>query len=598
MRMPRRSKGVSPSGCVLRAIAVLYLFPSMPAVTAMASRDGDVQTGTHVCDVLIAGGSLASAAAAVAASAASSKSTRVCFLEITDWPGGQASAGGDPAMDFGLQYLNFPHNIPQSLAELLTDGRMGGPDYNPGECRLAKCFPPEWAAKWLLDRLAAAPNVAVFLNTTVVGVDRDATGKVTRLRAVQRTPTARHPSGYDRPLSQALPDWYSPNPSAYFDKAQLHFVVAPTGVVVEATEFGDVLVLADGVGVGQGVELNAENSTEFDEYCGNPAAFSVLAEWGTEPLPPTMSSARVGAALTPGLTGRRYWTLAKHTPRTFNPYHGGEANVPPIAPGDHYVVTSNCYDLKDANVFLPLAAARKTARAGTWAGGMNLSAIAKAEAQAWACYHHMQNGSLSVRPEESKTASGMSKMLYLRESRRSLAGVGGFRLCHNIMSAKNMGPGGPGCSTAADPPGQISNGSTGYRFFDTVAIGAPQPNFGYDVHHAKEKIWCSLPPYVSNKIQIPNSTVPFFFPFRALTVSDAPNMLVAGKSLSQSFLTSSVTRLHPNEWASGTAAGVAAAMMSALNLSSVEMTAKKNILGLQARLRSVGVPLKFNFTFA
>ena len=86
---------------VMRALAVLLLFPSMLIVA---------EPTTHVCDVVIAGGSLASAAAALSASAASI-STRVCFLEITDWPGGQATAGGDPAMDFGLQYLNFPRNI-------------------------------------------------------------------------------------------------------------------------------------------------------------------------------------------------------------------------------------------------------------------------------------------------------------------------------------------------------------------------------------------------------------------------------------------------------------------------------------------------------
>ena len=28
--------------------------------------------------------------------------------------------------------------------------------------------------------------------------------------------------------------------------------------------------------VGQGVELGAENSTEYDEHCGNPAAFSIF----------------------------------------------------------------------------------------------------------------------------------------------------------------------------------------------------------------------------------------------------------------------------------------------------------------------------------
>ena len=164
---------------------------------------------------------------------------------------------------------------------------------------MPKCFAPEWPARWLLDRLAALPNVAVFLNTTVVGVDRDAGGRVTALQAVQRTPTSAHPSGWDRPLSKSLPDWYSPVPSAHFDKARVRFVVAPAGVVVEATEFGDVLVLADGVAVGQGVELGAENSTDYDEHCGNPAAFSVFAshdERGTAPLQSGSSLARKTSA--------------------------------------------------------------------------------------------------------------------------------------------------------------------------------------------------------------------------------------------------------------------------------------------------------------
>ena len=114
-------------------------------------------------------------------------------------------------MDFGAQYLNFPRNIPRSLAELLTDVEYSGgpnrsPNYNPGECEgLPKCFKPVWAARWLLDRLTALPNVAIFLNTTVVSVDRDTAGRVVGLRAIQRTPTAMHPTGWNRPLSQALP---------------------------------------------------------------------------------------------------------------------------------------------------------------------------------------------------------------------------------------------------------------------------------------------------------------------------------------------------------------------------------------------------------
>lgn len=210
---------MGPSVKCMEAVILLSLFVLTERVHAA--------TGTHVCDVVVAGGSLASAAAAIAASETSTNTTRICFLEITNWPGGQASAGGDSAMDFGLQYVNFPHNIPRSLADLLTDGKMGGPEYNPGECLyLPKCVPPKWIATSLLNRLAAAPNVVVLLNTSVVGVDRDATGRVTGLRAVQRRPTAQHPSGWDRPLSQALPDWYSTTPSEYFDKTPLQVVVA------------------------------------------------------------------------------------------------------------------------------------------------------------------------------------------------------------------------------------------------------------------------------------------------------------------------------------------------------------------------------------
>ena len=39
-------------------------------------------------------------------------------------------------------------------------------------------------------------------------------------------------------------------------------------------------------------------------------------------------------------------------------------------------------------------------------------------------------------------------------------------------------------------------------------------------------------------------------------------MLVAGKTMAQSFMANSATRLHPTEWSTGTAAGVAAAYMS------------------------------------
>ena len=104
----------------------------------------------------------------------------------------------------------------------------------------------------------------------------------------------------------------------------------------------------------------------------------------------------------------------------------------------------NANDHKTAQVFLPLAAARATASAGDWAGGINLTAVAMVEQLAWKCYAQSSGGLLSVRPDEAGTSDGVAKMLYLRESRRSMAGVGGFRLCHNVMAVNGMGPGGAG----------------------------------------------------------------------------------------------------------------------------------------------------------
>jgi len=45
-------------------------------------------------------------------------------------------------------------------------------------------------------------------------------------------------------------------------------------------------------------------------------------------------------------------------------------------------------------------------------------------------------------------------------------------------------------------------------------------------------------------------------------------LLTAGKTMAQSFLANSATRLHPIEWSTGTAAGVAAAHMAATGRSS------------------------------
>jgi hypothetical protein len=90
---------------------------------------------------------------------------------------------------------------------------------------------------------------------------------------------------------------------------------------------------------------------------------------------------------------------------------------------------------------------------------------------------------------------------------------------------------------------------------------------------------CKMPPYIAGA----HDTLPFYIPFRAMTNEKFGNLLVAGKTMAQSFLANAATRLHPIEWSSGTAAGVAAADMAKHGRSTREEL--EHIQPLQALVR-------------
>jgi hypothetical protein len=290
-------------------------------------------SATYECNVTIAGGSLSGVAAALAAADADA-SLQVCLLEITDWPGGQASSGGTSAIDFGATAEAFPANLPRSLADILTSPAFGAGDTNLAQCTVStKCFLPETLVRALLRAFSLRPNLRVFLSTAVVGAARSAaTGRVTQLTAVQRTP-APGTGGYDANLSAALPDWYSPKDSQLFTKVVLTFDVPPAGVVVEATEFGDVLVLS-GVRVAQGIEAPLENSTTYDQGCGQATTVCFWQSWGTSPAPspdPTPGQGLIppdhptqnATSLNQSLTWRR--SVAANAHDLHRPYPGDTA---------------------------------------------------------------------------------------------------------------------------------------------------------------------------------------------------------------------------------------------------------------------------------
>jgi hypothetical protein len=76
-----------------------------------------------------------------------------------------------------------------------------------------------------------------------------------------------------------------------------------------------------------------------------------------------------------------------------------------------------------------------------------------------------------------------------------------------------------------------------------------------------------------------------------MTVENVDNLLVAGKSMAQSFHANSNTRLHPSEWTTGVAAGGAAVLMVRNKWSTTD--AFREIATVQKFLNSsaVGTPL-------
>jgi hypothetical protein len=168
-----------------------------------------------------------------------------------------------------------------------------------------------------------------------------------------------------------------------------------------------------------------------------------------------------------------------------------------------------------------------------------MAALAGAEDRAFAWHQWFRSKApagidparITLAPAVLGTSHGLAKLPYIRDTRRSI-GLDGFVL------------------RFADLTGPASQ-RTGTRFEDRIAIGA----YPADVHPVTN---CTMPGYVVSA----GETLPFHIPFRALTHRDLSNVLVAGKTMAQSFLANSATRLHPIEWSSGVACGVAAAEMA------------------------------------
>ena len=347
-------------------------------------------------------------------------------------------------------------------------------------------------------------------------------------------------NGYDRLPSQDLADWYSPKDSARFAKRVLRFGSAPGAkrapVFIEATEWGEVLALADAPYL-QGVE-STDGGVEGDDRTGQATVYCFVEEFLENPADEPRANVpldRMGFATYEGRPDawEKVWTYRR--------IRGQGAP----APGD-LCLQNWGYSAKVGNGgndypfgYLFPSKADAAATRDDWQGGVDVDVLAGAEERALGWHQWFkENAPKGIDPKQIVlnstvlgTGHGLAKLPYIRDTRRSI-GLDGYVL------------------PMADMVGPIAD-RTGTKFDDRIALGA----YPADIHPIVGR---EFPKY----IYAYHDTLPFYIPFRSLTNERVENMLVAGKTMAQSFMANSATRLHPTEWSTGTAAGVAAAYMA------------------------------------
>lgn len=512
------------------------------------------------CEVIVAGGSTAALAAALTAAR---EGRQTCLVEPTDWPGGQMTVAGVPAIDFAWHSAGSVNvgqagkdsaNVPPELQSWLA--AIG----NPGNCWVSRhCYQPvDLLNAHILPALKAqAPRLRVLVDTVVKRVTTTDGGKtISQVRVVQRVAKVKSRwTGYQQRLSEMLPDWYSEQDSTRFAK-RVFVLKSPTTqppVVIDATEFGDVLVLA-GASYLQGVEENEDAPLAGSrEQCGQAFTFTFAAlanpSGKTYELPVEKLQADHPEFYAFGQHDwSKIWTYRRLLGGGNDP-HLGEISMQNWNPGNDYPYK---YVFKDRQTTV--------AERSNWAGGVDLSAIEAAERHAYGYFRWYSanapaafQNKLELMTDVFGSESGLARFPYLRDTRRSV-GIGGFVLKSADLFASG---------------GRI----TGTPFADRIGIGA----YPIDIHPVRN---CSYPAYVDS---MNHMTSPFFLPFRALTSRDVGNLLVAGKTMAQTFMANAATRLQPIEWSSGIGAGAAAAHMWERNQTSEQASA--GVVAIQERVR-------------
>lgn len=347
------------------------------------------------CDVLVAGGSTAALAAALT-SAVAAPSLSTCLTEPTDELGGQLAF--NPAIDYG-DTPKAPSKEWASLVSAITEARSA--------CRVSRsCYSPGKLDAWVRGRLGVLPNLHVLLRTTVRGAVRDhASGNITGLQLVSRRFKGDAAREWESRVSDGIADWYSTDESTTFTKSAF---TLSADVIIEASELGDVIYTAE-LPHTQGVELPTEASLQTDDGLTQSACFTFFMELLAEPpakpdgAPPGAAGPMPfwqtlcccsGSAAIPGTNNCSWagiWSFRRTTIGT-----GGESAIKGVNIGDVSMQNwGHGNDMAAASLMIPDAAAKASALAGRWVGGVNTTAVRMMEDRAYGWFHAMALGTAS-----------------------------------------------------------------------------------------------------------------------------------------------------------------------------------------------------------
>ena len=578
---------------------------SLPETQVQQALSGDVIQ----CDVIVVGGTTAAYATAVTAADNMQSGEVVCLTEPTDWIGGQLTSSGVPAVDFphheaeieGLGKVKLSDAGRQMSAQNkwfgawmsqlgpISNGAIAFPA-TPTCWVSVRCFPPT-SIIGSINSLAAtyesSGRLRILRNTVVKSVTA-VDSRISTVTVIQRRAIGKVPER----LSEQVKDWYDPENSATFKKT-VYTLTGPKKsvsggkayfpVVVDATEWGELLVLS-GSSYLQGMERNddAPVGQGTQETCGQAIVYPMTLRLNETPVPDSaLAGGRWASEIRPQIEAYKKSLVSRGLLAQGSSLYSIATNSRAFTFDEVWLyrrivvgpVERKEKDYPYRYLFLPFDKARAQSK-DNWQGGIDIAALAEAELQALGWVDHLRdnakvtwNGSARdigphiVLSESLGAPFGLSKVPYIRDTRRSI----GFNFDGNPYVLRY---------------GEIFKGT---QFDDSIGIGAyaadRHPSRNPNVNGERCATASSAPGYSP----FPK---PFTIPLRALTHAKIENLLVAGKTMAQTFHTNSATRLHPIEFASGTGAGALASVMAQAQVSShFVVKSQKHIGIIQERVK-------------